>query len=88
VNPHIAIDSEKKAVKSGALWYEETLPPETLLYTGISASKARDDSGLNASNVLAAVTGLFKGKAWLQIGGNETVGMGWCAVAEYQQEKQ
>ena len=31
VQPHIAIDSTTKTVKDGALWFEESLPPETLL---------------------------------------------------------
>lgn len=83
VNAHIAIDSATKTVTGGALWYEETLPPETLLYIGISAADARDDSALKAEDVLKGVTGMFIEKPWLQMGGNETVGMGWCAVKKY-----
>ncbi len=83
VNAHIAIDSATKVVKGGALWYEETLPPESLLYVGLAANKARkQDSKLaTADDVLSTVTNLFTDKPWLQIGGNETVGMGWCAVS-------
>lgn len=81
VNAHIAIESATKTVKSGALWYEETLPPETLLYVGLSATKARAQGAeMPAESILGAVTGLFTTKPWLQVGGNETVGMGWCAV--------
>ncbi|MFI0399401.1 MAG: type III-B CRISPR module RAMP protein Cmr4 [Thiolinea sp.] len=81
VNAHIAIDSATKTVKGGALWYEETLPPETLLYVGLSAVKARAQGAeMKAADILSAVTGMFDKKLWLQIGGNETVGMGWCAV--------
>lgn len=81
VNAHIAIDSDTKTVRNGALWYEETLPPETLLYVGISAVNARaKDAEMPADSILGAVTGLFTDKPWLQVGGNETVGMGWCAV--------
>jgi len=81
VNAHIAIDSSTKTVRAGALWYEETLPPETLLYVGLSANKARaKDVSMAASEILTTVTDLFKEKPWLQIGGNETVGMGWCAI--------
>lgn len=81
VNAHIAIDSATKTVRSGALWYEETLPPETLLYVGISAVNARaKNAEMPADSILGAVTGLFADKPWLQVGGNETVGMGWCAV--------
>lgn len=83
VNAHIAIESETKTVKGGALWYEETLPPESLLYVGLAANKARkpDSELATAEQVLGKVTVLFKDKPWLQIGGNETVGMGWCAVS-------
>ena len=82
VNAHIAIESATKMVKNGALWYEESLPPESLLYTTLSAAKARQkDAEQSAENMLAIITALFPtGKAWLQLGGNETVGMGWCAV--------
>lgn len=84
VNAHIAIESATKTVKGGALWYEETLPPETLLYVGLAANKARkpDSELTTAADILHKVTALFEGnKSWLQIGGNETVGMGWCAVS-------
>lgn len=93
VNAHIAINSDgSKTVKNGALWYEETLPPETVLYTPIMANssrvpKAKDGepqpSRLDAMKVANMVeNGLFaENNKWLQVGGNETVGMGWCAVA-------
>jgi CRISPR-associated protein Cmr4 len=87
VNAHISIESETKIVKPGALWYEETLPPETVLYIGLNAVKSRDSldkdsphSALNAKNIMGAVIALFNEKPWLQVGGNETIGMGWCAV--------
>lgn len=81
VNAHIAIDSATGTVRGGALWYEETLPPETLLYAGLSANKARaGEAAMSAQDILGAVIGLFDEKPWLQVGGNETVGMGWCAV--------
>jgi len=82
VNAHIAIDSETKIVKNGALWYEETLPPESLLYTTLSAVKARKkEAQQSAEMMLNVITDLFPtDEAWLQLGGNETVGMGWCAV--------
>lgn len=87
VNAHISIDSETKIVKPGALWYEETLPPETVLYIGLNAVKSRDSldndsphSVMNAKSIMGAIIALFSEKPWLQVGGNETVGMGWCAV--------
>ncbi len=71
VTPHIAIDSTTKTVKSGALWYEETLPSDALLYTMLMGADEHVDS----------VLGMFSAdKPFIQIGGNETVGMGWCQV--------
>ena len=82
VNAHISIDSITKLVRDGALWYEETLPPETLLYVGLSANDGRKKGAeIPATQVLQHVTQLFGEKPWLQLGGNETVGMGWCSVS-------
>ena len=86
VTPHIAIDNDKKTVKPGALWYEETLPPETVLYFALSAHRSRakvseQNIGLNEEQILHCITqDLFGASPYLQIGGNETVGMGWCKV--------
>lgn len=82
VNAHIAIDSETKTVRQGALWYEETLPPESVLYVPVNATASRRKNGQrSAPQVLDRLTGLFPhGQQWLQLGGNETTGMGWCHV--------
>lgn len=82
VTPHIAIDNDRKTVKPGALWYEETLPPETVLYFALSAHRSRaKDSDMPASAILNCITqDLFGASPYLQLGGNETVGMGWCKV--------
>ena len=80
IAPHIAIDNKNKTVKGGALWFEETLPPETLLYSLISAVDARHkDTTLKATEVLKAFKQPLT-ESYLQVGGNETVGMGWCNV--------
>ena len=60
--------------RSQNLWYEETLPPDTLMYTTL----AEHDS---AASGLAPVRTRFKRRPYLQVGGNETVGQGWFAVA-------
>lgn len=84
VNAHIAIkDDGSKTVATGALWYEETLPPETVLYVPmmIQASR-RNKTSMSAVEVLSKLENtVFAGDSqWLQLGGNETVGMGWCQV--------
>ena len=58
--------------RSKNLWYEETLPPDTVMYALIAA---RDSSALGALAELFPDT-----NAYLQAGGNETVGQGWFAV--------
>lgn len=81
VNAHIAIDNKTKTAIGGALWYEETLPPESVLYVPVMAQPARSkDQKMSAQEVLSKLTGLFASHPWLQLGGNETVGMGWCKV--------
>lgn len=90
VDAHIAIDSNTKIVTPGALWYEETLPSDSVLYIGIAAAESRQLSEKDGERqiqrktdreVLADFRALFNAdNPWLQIGGNETVGMGWCHV--------
>jgi CRISPR-associated protein Cmr4 len=53
------------------LWYEEALPPDTLLYTLVSERKP---------GPLAKIRNLLD-PPYLQLGGNETVGQGWLKVA-------
>lgn len=86
VTPHIAIEKEHKTVTKGALWYEETLSPETVLYVALAASASRrQGANLSSQQVLDAVLGLFPAeRPYLQLGGNETVGMGWCRVAKVE----
>lgn len=60
--------------KSENLWYEESLPPDTLMYATL-AEHGSDSGGL------AAMRTAFEHRPYLQVGGNETVGQGWFAVA-------
>ena len=78
VNAHNVLNERKVADN---LWYEEALPPDTLLYAGIAATDSRaQDEDQNAADVMENFRELFQGNPWLQVGGNETVGMGWCHV--------
>lgn len=86
VTPHIAIEKERKTVKNGALWYEETLSPETVLYVALAADASRrKGAGHTAQQMIDATVSLFPAeRPYLQMGGNETVGMGWCRVAKVE----
>lgn len=67
------LDPDRKTSKN--LWYEETLPPDSLFYSMLVPRVNKPGSGANA-----AVDGLYemvKKRPYLQMGGNETVGQGW-----------
>jgi CRISPR-associated protein Cmr4 len=89
VEAKIAIDSETKTVSQGALWYEESLPPDSLLCVQLHAHDARSGSGRSSAEMLEVLTAGFRGDSpYLQLGGNETVGMGWCKVAVIQSQSE
>jgi CRISPR-associated protein Cmr4 len=111
VSARIALNDKKTTTGGGGnLWYEETLPPETVMYSVLLANEPRykakakpanagaDGEANNkakgqgtaatspgaispksAAEVITAVDSLLNGK-YLQVGGNETVGQGWCSV--------
>lgn len=79
VAARIGLDYDKKTVKSGALFYEEFLPPETIFYSVVIATDSRKNgNGMKADAVLTHVTNNMP--PVLQIGADETIGKGLCAV--------
>lgn len=79
----IRLDDETKTVARNALWSEEHLPSDTLLYALLFASKPRANSPppdlQDAASVLKFVTDRIDGKR-LQLGGDATVGRGFVKV--------
>jgi CRISPR-associated protein Cmr4 len=70
---------------TGGLWYEECLPPETVLWTLVMAADPRGANGNNtvrdAEAVVTFVTDRVFGQASrMQFGGDETVGRGLVNV--------
>lgn len=63
----------KGSKTSNNLWYEESIPADALFYTLLAERGA---------NAVAPVKELFTSRPYLQLGGNETVGMGWFAVSQ------
>ncbi len=55
------------------LWYEESLPPDTLMYT-LWAER------WHKKGTIQSVKDLYPNSSYLQVGGNETVGQGWFAL--------
>lgn len=73
------LEYETKTVASSALWYEEFLPSETVMYSVIIAQRPRktDVNGLaDAVSICNWINDLRLDR--IQIGGNETVGKGFC----------
>jgi len=83
VQARIAIENENKVVKGGALWYEESLPPETIMYTTLSAVSGRGKAKQSAEVIRNSILDQVFDQPYLQVGGNETVGMGWFQVTPY-----
>jgi len=77
VTARIAIDQSTGVVKRGALWYEEALPTDSLIYSLILLPKCfrnGSDSSAIAQRFLA-----FDGKV-INVGGDETIGRGFVRV--------
>jgi CRISPR-associated protein Cmr4 len=74
----IGIERKTKIVKDGALWTEEHLPTDTLLYVPIYATNSRKNGHtMTGRDVLQKVSTLNnKPGSYLQLGGDETVGRG------------
>jgi CRISPR-associated protein Cmr4 len=75
----IGLDYERKTVKGGALFYEEFLPTETLLYSLVLAGPSRREGYKKSAREILDY--LFKNMPpVLQIGADDTIGKGLCAV--------
>jgi CRISPR-associated protein Cmr4 len=76
VRARIRINDEKGTVERGALWYEENLPAESVLWGVVAFGPARDGGNVDKTKVAEAfVAGIGKDKT-IQIGGKATVGRG------------
>ncbi len=74
VNARIGIDRNKKTVKEGHFWYEESLPAESILSGLVWCDRVyQKDAPITSAELLDSVCG---GEQILQIGGKATVGKG------------
>lgn len=77
VTARIRLDEKTRTVADGALWYEESLPVESVLWGVLVASPVAQGKGAERSSparVLESLGGLMTGL--VQVGGNATVGRG------------
>jgi CRISPR-associated protein Cmr4 len=56
------------------LWYEETVPSDSLFYALLFSRPGEDEA-------LTSLMDMFKQRPYLQVGGNETVGQGWVVIS-------
>lgn len=75
----VRLDDDTKTVARGALWTEESLPSDTLLYCPLYAAKARNGANMDAATVLSTLSGRLS-VARIRLGGDETVGRGSVAL--------
>lgn len=78
----LARDGSKR-VESGALWTEENLPADSLLYSFVAAwrpAATAEGAMASAADVMAKIASLVTDVPVVQIGGKETVGRGFVAV--------
>ncbi|GIX17748.1 MAG: type III-B CRISPR module RAMP protein Cmr4 [Rhodothalassiaceae bacterium] len=64
------LDEDTKTSKN--LWYEEALPPDTLMVAALM-----ERPGTGKGGALGQLEQVLKESGYLQVGGNETVGQGW-----------
>lgn len=76
IRARIRINDERGVVQKGALWYEENLPAESVLWGVIAAGAARDKSEQNPDQVMASFAQTIGTEKTIQIGGKSTVGRG------------
>lgn len=79
IRTRIRIDRDTRVVMNGALWTEENLPAETVLWgvLGISASRKKEEQ--RPAEDLATLLPVNQ-ELSLQIGGKHTVGRGLCRL--------
>lgn len=83
LDTRVRIDNDTRTVAEGALWIEESLPPESLLVGLLAAERSRDGSNLTPQQVLDHA--LPVEKRWpAQFGGKATVGRGRCELIAIQ----
>lgn len=77
IRTRVRIDRATRVVVGGALWTEENLPADSVLWGVLGVSDARDGSHKKADELVSL---LPKGETVLQIGGKHTVGRGLCRL--------
>ena len=86
IRTRIRIDRDTRVVMNGALWTEENLPAETVMWgvLGVSASRNKDQN--KTAKEVSELLPLNQ-EISLQLGGKHTVGRGFCRLLLSQNEQ-
>jgi CRISPR-associated protein Cmr4 len=83
----VRLNDDLKVVEEGALWYEESLPAESILYGIVQTENTRREFDLkdvgkmkHDAGVVATIVRNTAHDKTLQFGGKATVGRGLCSV--------
>lgn len=68
----ISLEEDTKVVKQGGLWYEEAVPAESIFHGFVMIADHHGHDEVNLQNL--------KQETLIQIGGNATIGRGFCRV--------
>jgi CRISPR-associated protein Cmr4 len=87
ISTRIKLNKQKTTTGGGGnMWVEETLPPETIMYAlavchapRMQAKEKKEGQDGGPEEVARLLNALVD-DGYLQIGGNETVGQGWCCI--------
>lgn len=84
VDARVRIEAGTGTVASGALWLEESLPPETVLLGIVAAEPSRRETApMTPTEVLAFA---LPGAEVLQLGGKASVGRGRCRLVPWKDQ--
>jgi len=77
----IGLNYDTKTVRTGALFYQELLPAESLMYSVALMNSSRNgDTSRSGPELLNQLHELLQATRMLQVGGDETTGKGYCSI--------
>ncbi len=74
----IRLDGDTRTVAKGAVWVEESLPPESLLLGGFSMEEIPPEGGDRSAD--GGMEGIWPVERMVQLGGRATIGRGRCRL--------
>jgi CRISPR-associated protein Cmr4 len=80
VSARIGLDYETKIVRDGALFYQETLPAESILYSNLLVAHTKALRGGDSHRVFKIISDVFEESCTMQFGSSDTTGKGICSV--------